>query len=335
MSDLDVKKFVEEQVKAVKEVLGDEKALIAVSGGVDSTVSAVITHRAIGDNLACVFIDDNFMRLGEPERVKEMLSSPPLDLPVSILLERERFMKALEGLSDAEEKRIAFRETFYQTLGDAAKAEGCRFMVQGTIKADIDETTGGIYVASKTPGHKVLERIFVDPDHHRQGIGTRAMELAMEAYPEALLWTLGTPEWNARTTAFYENLGFVQIGWDLSIPEWRGRWYEKTVDPSQPYEMTPIGDLKDGMKDTDVEGEILEKGIARQVRSKRRRWQTLAVANTGFGDDSGRIVLVLWNEQIKQVKVGDRLRIENGYVSSYQDIKQLNVGRAGRLIHLI
>ena len=99
--------------------------------------------------------------------------------------------------------------------------------------------------------------------------------------------------------------------------------------------MTPIGDLKDGMKDTDVEGEILEKGIARQVRSRRRSWQTLAVANTGFGDDSGRIVLVLWNEQIKQVKVGDRLRIENGYVSSYRDIKQLNVGRGGRLIHLI
>jgi GMP synthase (glutamine-hydrolysing) len=158
MSDLDVKKFVAEQVKAVKAVLGDEKALIAVSGGVDSTVSAVITHRAIGDNLACVFIDDNFMRLSEPEKVKEMLSSPPLSLPVSILRERERFMKALEGLSDAEEKRKAFRETFYQTLGDAAKAERCRFMVQGTIKADIDETAGGI----KTQ-HNILEQIGIDP----------------------------------------------------------------------------------------------------------------------------------------------------------------------------
>jgi GMP synthase (glutamine-hydrolysing) len=158
MSDLDVKKFVEEQVRAVKEVLGDEKALIAVSGGVDSTVSAVITHKAIGDNLACVFIDDNFMRLGEPEKVKEMLSSPPLNLPVRILQERERFMKALEGLSDAEEKRKAFRETFYQTLGDAARAEGCRFMVQGTIKADIDETAGGI----KTQ-HNILEQIGIDP----------------------------------------------------------------------------------------------------------------------------------------------------------------------------
>ena len=197
------------------------------------------------------------------------------------------------------------------------------------------ETVGGIYVASKTPGHKVLERIFVDPDHHRQGFGTRAMELAVEAYPEASLWTLGTPEWNVRTTAFYEKLGFVQVGWDHGNPDWGGIWYEKTMDPSQPYEMTPIGELEDGMKDMDIEGEILEKGMARQVRSRRRRWQTLSVANTGYGDDSGRIVLVLWNEQIKQVKVGDRVRIENGYVSSYRGIKQLNVGRDGRLIHLI
>ena len=158
MSDLDVEKFVEGQIEEIKKALGGEKALIAVSGGVDSTVSAVLTHRAIGDNLACVFIDDNFMRLGEPERVKGMLSSPPLNLPVRILHERERFMKALEGLSDAEEKRKAFRETFYQTLGDAAKAEGCNYLVQGTIKADIDETAGGI----KTQ-HNILEQIGIDP----------------------------------------------------------------------------------------------------------------------------------------------------------------------------
>jgi GNAT superfamily N-acetyltransferase len=198
-----------------------------------------------------------------------------------------------------------------------------------------DDNVGGIYVASKTIGHKVLERVFIDPAFHRQGIGTRAMDLAMEAYPEARLWTLGTPEWNIRTTAFYEKVGFVQVGWDNEDPESPGRWYEKTMDLSQPYEMAPIGELRDGMKDVDVEGEILEKGIARQVKSRRRRWETLSLANAGFGDDSGRIVLVLWNEQIKKVKVGDRVRIENGYVSSYRGIKQLNVGRGGRLIHLI
>jgi GMP synthase (glutamine-hydrolysing) len=157
MSDLDVAAFVKGQVEAVNEALGGAKALIAVSGGVDSTVSAVITHRAIGDNLLCAFIDDNFMRLGEPERVKAILSAPPLDLPVMILDERKRFMDALAGLSDAEDKRKAFREAFYQTLSDAAKAEGCNHLVQGTIKADIEETKGGI----KTQ-HNILEQIGID-----------------------------------------------------------------------------------------------------------------------------------------------------------------------------
>lgn len=158
MSDIDVKAFVDKQVEAVKGVLGEEKALVAVSGGVDSTVCAVLTHMAIGDNLICAFIDDNFMRLGEPDRVRAMLSAPPLSLPVKVLDERERFMEALAGLKDAEEKRKAFRETFYQTLSDVAWAENCRFLVQGTIKADIDETKGGI----KTQ-HNILEQIGINP----------------------------------------------------------------------------------------------------------------------------------------------------------------------------
>jgi len=158
MSELEVEAFVVKQVKVIREILGKEKALIAVSGGVDSTVCAVLTHKAIGDNLICAFIDDNFMRLGEPESVKAMLSASPLNLPVKILDERERFMAALAGLEDAEEKRKAFRETFYQTMSDAARAEGCRYLVQGTIKADIDETKGGI----KTQ-HNILEQIGIDP----------------------------------------------------------------------------------------------------------------------------------------------------------------------------
>jgi len=155
---LDVSVFVKRQIEAVRRALGGERALIAVSGGVDSTVSAVITHRAIGDNLACVFIDDNFMRLGEPERVKARLSAPPLNLSVKVLDERDRFMEALRGLSDAEEKRKAFRETFYRTLSEAAERDGCRFLVQGTIKADVIETEGGV----KTQ-HNVLEQIGIDP----------------------------------------------------------------------------------------------------------------------------------------------------------------------------
>ena len=198
-----------------------------------------------------------------------------------------------------------------------------------------EEIVGGVFIGRVNEEHLVLERIFVDPDLHNRGIATRATELVWELYPDGMLWTLGTPEWNVRTKHFYEKLGFTQVGWDLGEPEWRGRWYEKTMDPSRHYEMARIGDLTDGMRGVDVEGEVLEKGMARSVRSRRRRWETLSVANAGLGDDSGRVVLVLWNEQIRRVKEGDRLRVENGYVSSYRGITQLNVGRAGRLITLI
>ena len=158
MEDLDVSTFIEQQVQAVRGIVGENKAIVAVSGGVDSTVSAVITHKAIGDNLVCVFIDDNFMRLGEAEQVKNLLTNEPLNLPFRILNERQRFMEKLNGLSDAEEKRKAFRETFYQTLRDAAEEESCIYLIQGTIKADVDETAGGI----KTQ-HNILEQIGIDP----------------------------------------------------------------------------------------------------------------------------------------------------------------------------
>ncbi|MBS7619103.1 GMP synthase [Candidatus Bathyarchaeota archaeon] len=158
MSNFDAASFLEHEIKAIREELGREKALIAVSGGVDSTVSAIIAYKALGENLICVFIDDNFMRYLEPEKVKQTLSSPPLNLPVKILDCRRRFMSAIDGLSDAEEKRKAFRETFYKVLGETAKEEGCRYLIQGTIKADILETQRGI----KTQ-HNVLEQIGIDP----------------------------------------------------------------------------------------------------------------------------------------------------------------------------
>jgi len=150
--------FVEKRVKEIRRVLGGERALIAVSGGVDSTVCAVLTHRAIGENLLCVLLDDAFMREGEPERVAEVLSKPPLSLPVKIVNVRERFLDALKGLRDAEEKRKAFRETFYKVLGETAESEKYRFLVQGTIYADIIETAGGI----KTQ-HNVLSQIGISP----------------------------------------------------------------------------------------------------------------------------------------------------------------------------
>jgi len=161
LQKFDPQEFVDKQVIAIRKLIGRERALIAVSGGVDSTTCAVLTHRALGENLLCVMLDDAFMRIGEPEKVREILSQAPLRLPIRILRVQERFLKALKGLRDAEEKRRAFRETFYEILSEAAESEGCPFLVQGTIQADIVETVGGI----KTQ-HNVLSQTGISPTEY-------------------------------------------------------------------------------------------------------------------------------------------------------------------------
>ena len=158
METFDPKKFVDNAIAETKKSIGNEKALVAISGGVDSTTCAVLTHKAIGDNLICVILDDAFMRQDEPEHVADTLSKPPFNVPTKIVSVRERFLKAMKELSDAEEKRKMFRETFYQVLADTAKKEKCKILVQGTIRADILETVGGV----KTQ-HNVLEQMGINP----------------------------------------------------------------------------------------------------------------------------------------------------------------------------
>jgi len=153
--------FVDEQVNEIRELLGNERALIAVSGGVDSCSCAVLVHKAIGDNLLCVMLDDAFMREDEPERVAQLLSQPPLNLPIKILDVQERFLGEMRELRDAEEKRKVFRETFYRVLSETAQREGIQYLVQGTILADIVETAGGV----KTQ-HNVLSQIGISPKEH-------------------------------------------------------------------------------------------------------------------------------------------------------------------------
>jgi GMP synthase (glutamine-hydrolysing) len=152
------KEFVENQVTEIRHVLGKERALIAVSGGVDSSTCAALVHKAIGENLLCVMLDDAFMREGEPQQVAHLLSQPPLKLPIKILSVQERFLNEMKELRDAEEKRKVFRENFYRVLSETAQRENCSFLVQGTILADIVETAGGV----KTQ-HNVLSQIGINP----------------------------------------------------------------------------------------------------------------------------------------------------------------------------
>ena len=170
------REFVDKQVEEIRRAVGSERALIAVSGGVDSTTCAALTNRALGENLLCVMLDDAFMRDGEPERVAQLLSQPPLNLPIRVLNVQQRFLSELKGLRDAEEKRKKFRETFYKTLSETAEKEGCRFLVQGTIYADIVETTGGI----KTQ-HNILSQIGIIPTER---YGFQVIEPVASLYKE-------------------------------------------------------------------------------------------------------------------------------------------------------
>jgi GMP synthase (glutamine-hydrolysing) len=176
LETFDPKSFVETAIEKIRKSIENEKALVAVSGGVDSTTCAVLMHKAIGENLVCVILDDAFMREGEPEHVAETLSKSPFAVPIKIVNVRERFLQAMKGLRDAEEKRKAFRETFYQVLGETAKKEDCKILVQGTIRADILETVSGV----KTQ-HNVLEQMGINP---MERFGFKVVEPLASLYKE-------------------------------------------------------------------------------------------------------------------------------------------------------
>ncbi len=148
----DVQAFIENKVNELREEVNGSSAIVALSGGVDSTTSAALANRAIADRLKAVFIDDGLMREGEPESVFEMCEK--LDIDLEIIDAKNDFFQALRGVIDPEEKRKRFRSEFYGIFQRMVKDSECDYLIQGTIAADIVETKKGI----KTQ-HNVLEQI--------------------------------------------------------------------------------------------------------------------------------------------------------------------------------
>jgi len=148
-------KFVAKQIAEIRRIVGKGTAVSALSGGVDSTVTTVLGYRAIGRRLKVIFLDDGLMREGEPKAVKSSFRKIGVD--VKIVNVQKKFFAALKGLTDPEEKRKAFRQTFYRTFQKAVKATGAPFLLQGTIAPDIIETQKGV----KTQ-HNVLEQIGIN-----------------------------------------------------------------------------------------------------------------------------------------------------------------------------
>ncbi len=119
----------------------DDTAIIACSGGIDSSVAAVLAHRAVGSLLHCVYVDTGFMRRGESEEVAEMFAEMGIDLKV--VNASERFFSNLEGVTDPEAKRKVIGEQFIRVFEEEQAICGAKYLVQGTIAPDWIESGGG------------------------------------------------------------------------------------------------------------------------------------------------------------------------------------------------
>lgn len=134
--------FIEEAVERIRRQVGDEKVICGLSGGVDSSVAAALVHRAVGDQLTCIFVDTGLLRKGEREGVERTFRRH-LGIRLVVVDASERFLERLKGVEDPEEKRRRIGETFIRVFEEAAREAGAesRFLVQGTVYPDVIEST--------------------------------------------------------------------------------------------------------------------------------------------------------------------------------------------------
>lgn len=134
--------FIEEQVKEIREQVGDKKVLLALSGGVDSSVVAALLIKAIGKQLVCVHVNHGLLRKGEPEQVVEVFRNQ-MDANLVYVDAIDRFLDKLEGVEEPEKKRKIIGAEFIRVFEEEArKLEGIEFLAQGTIYPDILESDG-------------------------------------------------------------------------------------------------------------------------------------------------------------------------------------------------
>lgn len=138
--NFDVDKFIEDSIKEIKDTAGEKKVICGLSGGVDSSVAAVLVHKAIGKQLTCIFVDNGLMRKDEGDQV-ELIFREKFDMNLIRVNAQDRFLGKLDGVADPEKKRKIIGEEFIRVFEEEAKSIGqIDFLVQGTIYPDVIES---------------------------------------------------------------------------------------------------------------------------------------------------------------------------------------------------
>jgi len=167
LQELNTVDFINSQVDSIRKAVGNGIAINALSGGVDSSVVTMLGYKALGKKLRTVFIENGLMRAGEPEQVVGFFRD--LGVVVEVVDARKEFFDALKGILDPEEKREAITQTFYKKVfGRIVRESDAKFLLQGTILTDVDETVAGI-----KRQHNVFEQLGIDP---QKAFGYRIFE---------------------------------------------------------------------------------------------------------------------------------------------------------------
>ena len=190
--DWDMGSFVDQAVAAIRDKVGNKRVLCGLSGGVDSSVAAVLVHKAVGDQLTCVFVNHGFLRKGEPEQVVKTFRDG-FHINLVYVDATERFMKRMAGVTDPEQKRKIIGEEFIRVFeAEAAKLGDIEFLVQGTLYPDVIES--GTETAAVIKSHhnvgglpKDMKFKLVEPlrDLFKDEVRVLGRELNM---PEDIVW---------------------------------------------------------------------------------------------------------------------------------------------------
>ena len=235
--------FIEIEIEKIREQVGDRKVLCAMSGGVDSSVVAVLLHKAIGDQLTCIFVDHGLLRKGEGDMVMEQFGEG-FDMNIIRVNAQERFMDKLKGVSDPEQKRKIIGNEFVYVFDDeAAKLTDVDFLAQGTLYTDVIES-----------GTKTAQTI---KSHHNVG-----------GLPEDMEFELIEPI----NTLFKDEVR--ALGIELGIPEhlvWRQPF------PGPGLGIRVLGEITEDKLEIVRESDAILREVVREEGLERDIWQYFTV----------------------------------------------------------